>query len=228
MGMEHGIPSMASASLVPWASSAEGWAGLIFRQTGLRGPAGRMRVDDEVGQPPFERAASDAPESFEALFNARREEVVRVCRRLLGPGGSHEDACHEVFLRARAAFGDYDGDRSFRPWLLAIARHHCIDLLRRRGTEGRLFQAGDLAPGDRADPGPSPLRKLIGAEARAGVLDALEGLPEKYRLPLVLRYYGDIDYAEIAETVGATPAQVGTLLFRAKQQLRRRLTGTER
>ena len=57
------------------------------------------------------------------------------------------------------------------------------------------------------------------------MLDALEGLPEKYRLPLVLRYYGDLDYAEIAETVGTTPTQVGTLLFRGKQQLRRQLTG---
>ena len=228
MGMDYGIQRLASPSLAPWALSAGGWAGLIFCQAGLRGPAGRMRVDDEVGQPPFEGAASNAPESFEALFTTRREEVARVCRRLLGPGGSHEDACHEVFLRARAAFGDYDGGRPFRPWLLAIARHFCIDQLRRSSTEGRLFQAGDLAPGDRADPGPPPLRKLIGAEARAGVLDALEGLPEKYRLPLVLRYYGDLDYAEIAETVGATPAQVGTLLFRAKQQLRRQLTGAGR
>ena len=52
---------------------------------------------------------------------------------------------------------------------------------------------------------------------------AIESLPLKYRLPLVLRYFSEYDYAAIAAALDVTPNQVGSLLFRAKRLLRERL-----
>jgi RNA polymerase sigma-70 factor (ECF subfamily) len=55
------------------------------------------------------------------------------------------------------------------------------------------------------------------------VLEAIDGLPLKYRVPLVLRYFEELDYEAIADTLDVTRGQVGTLLFRAKRRLRARL-----
>ena len=62
---------------------------------------------------------------------------------------------------------------------------------------------------------------------RTEILDALDGLPRKYRLPIVLRYFEELDYKGIAEILGLDRAQVGNLLFRAKQRLRSALLEAE-
>jgi len=186
-------------------------------------------MQDGALGPLVERAAAGDEAAFAEIFRRTRADVGRVCRRLLGPGPAAEDAASEVFLRARRSLAGFDRDRPFGPWLLAIASHHCIDLLRRRRTETRLFSSDELADCDLADPAPSPLRRVAGAERRAEVLEAVEGLPEKYRLPLVLRYWSELDYADIADVLGVERSQVATLVYRAKRRLRERLgSGEER
>jgi len=58
------------------------------------------------------------------------------------------------------------------------------------------------------------------------VKKAIAALPQLYRVPLTLRYYSDLSYDEIAEQLGLGRANVATLIFRAKQQLRRALGET--
>jgi RNA polymerase sigma-70 factor (ECF subfamily) len=60
-------------------------------------------------------------------------------------------------------------------------------------------------------------------EERVWVRDAIAGLPDNFRLPLVLRYYGELSYDEIARELGLQKNNVATLIFRAKQELRRKL-----
>jgi RNA polymerase sigma-70 factor (ECF subfamily) len=180
-------------------------------------------VQHEALRPVVERARAGDEAAFAELFRLHAERVARACRRLLGAGPAAEDAAAEVFLRARRALGAFEPERPFEPWLLAIASHHCIDVLRRRRTEARLFDASETDTGQLVDPGPSALRRITGAEERDRVLAAIEALPERYRLPLVLRYWSELDYAAIGELLGATREQVGTLLFRAKRLLRERL-----
>jgi RNA polymerase sigma-70 factor (ECF subfamily) len=173
----------------------------------------------------LERDRSEGAEAFDALFRRHQDVVTKLCRRLLGTEAAAQDATHEVFLRARRGFDGYDPKRPFRRWLLGVASHHCIDQLRRRGREAHLFEAGDLDPADLADPGPSPLARMLGTEERERVLAAIDALPHKYRLPLVLRYFEDLDYAGIAELLRVSTNQVGTLLFRARRRLREDLAG---
>ena len=185
-------------------------------------------MDEQAVRSLVERARNGDAEAFAELYRTHRADVARVCRRLLGPGAASEDAGSEVFLRMRRGLDGYSSARPFRPWLLGIASHHCIDVLRRRRTEARLFEAQDLAAEDLADPGPSPLRRVARAEQHAELVAAVEALPEKYRAPLALRYFGELDYAGIAETLGISREQVGTLLHRARRRLRQRLDGAER
>ena len=110
-------------------------------------------------------------------------------------------------------------DRPFEPWLRRVASNYCVDQLRRRNTERGLFSAVDLSDDNLADDAPDSLSRITQREERREVLDALDELPAKYRLPLVLRFYRDFDYDTIAEVLGVTRQQVGTLLFRASAKL---------
>jgi len=72
-------------------------------------------------------------------------------------------------------------------------------------------------------PEPSPLAAVMSTEERAQVRNAIARLPENYRLPLVLRYYSELSYDEIAQQLNLKRNYVAALIFRAKQDLRRKL-----
>jgi RNA polymerase sigma-70 factor (ECF subfamily) len=174
------------------------------------------------------RAREGDGDAFGELFRAFESDVQRLCRRLLGNREDAEDATHETFLRAGRHLDRYSPARPFRPWLLAIASHHALDRLRRRGTERRIFADGELAAEEVAAPGPSPLQRELDEALRRQVLEALDALPDRYRAPLVLRYYADLDFAEIAELLEVSRNQVATLLFRARRRVREALDGGTR
>jgi len=157
--------------------------------------------------------------AFGELFDQHRSATLRVCRRMLGSNGC-DDALQEIFLRARRGLPGYQADRPFRPWLNTIAANYCLDLLRRQKREALIFDPGELDSAQLPSSGPSPLGQLVEREQRSDVLDAIDALPRKYRVPLVLRFFHDLDYDGIGEVLEISRGQVGTLLFRAKQRLR--------
>jgi RNA polymerase sigma-70 factor, ECF subfamily len=161
-------------------------------------------------------------EDFADLYKAHYRRVFSLCRYLLNSFDAAEDATHEVFLRSQRKLATYDPSLPFSKWLCGIATNHCIDLLRRRGTEKRIFDLGN----DKAEP-PSltltPLGEMMAAERGHDVRNALSQLPEKYRVPLVLAYYNEMSYDHIAEALGLGRNHVATLFFRGKQQLRKKL-----
>ncbi|MCH7707518.1 MAG: RNA polymerase sigma factor [Myxococcales bacterium] len=185
-----------------------------FENAGSQGGAGVS-----TGEP------AGALAEFEARFREYESDVVRLCRRMLGADAA-KDAAQEVFLRARQGFDGYDASRPFRPWLLGITGNLCIDLIRRRSREARLFDPRDFVNDDLVDSGPSPLRRALDAESRRRIQRALDRLPLKYRLPLLLRYLQDLDYERIGEILDVSVGQVGTLLFRARLKLREQLGGS--
>ena len=70
----------------------------------------------------------------------------------------------------------------------------------------------------------SPLSAVMRTEERAQVRDAIARLPVNYRVPLVLRYYSELSYDEIAQQLDLQRNYVAALIFRAKQELRQKLT----
>jgi RNA polymerase sigma-70 factor (ECF subfamily) len=149
--------------------------------------------------------------------------VFRLCLYLLGSTDSAEDAAHEVFLRVRKSLEGYDPSQPFSSWILAIATNHCLDVLRRRGVEASLFELKPVEDFQPAAHGPSPLYELLAAERGDAVRRALVELPDKLRIPLVLTYYNELSYDEVASTLGLKRTHVATLLFRGKHELRRKL-----
>jgi RNA polymerase sigma-70 factor (ECF subfamily) len=196
--------------------------------TGAFWAGGGIAIDRSPPREPEDLAARVAlgdREAFATLYGAHAEPVARLCRRLLGSEEEAQDARSEVFLRAREAIASYDPRRPFRSWLLAIASHHCIDRLRRRALEGRLFAPAELAEDTLPESGPTPLGSALLRERRDQLLAALDALAPRQRAPLVLRYFAELAYDEIAVLLGVSTRDVGVLLFRAKLRLREELAG---
>ncbi len=188
-------------------------------------PGARRPLDPET-RDALERARLGDRDAFGHVYEAFREDVARLCARLLVEPAEAEDARSDVFLRAQERLASYDASRPFRTWLLSVAAHHCIDRLRRRALEGRLFRSSDLQTEDLPSGGPSPLQATLGREDREDLSRALDRLDPRYRAPIVLRYFAELSYQEIATTLEVEPRQVGVLLHRAKDRLRRSLGGS--
>jgi RNA polymerase sigma-70 factor, ECF subfamily len=167
------------------------------------------------------RAGDDAAmaEIHRRLFR----RVLGLCWHMLRSREDAEDSCSEVFMRLPRVISSFDGSIPFERWLFSIAGHQCIDGLRRRTREQRLFTDDDVEPLPVAISAASPENELVRQERRDAVRDAIAHLPAKFRIPLTLRYYGELSYDEIAEQLHMKRSHVATLIFRAKQELRQSL-----
>ena len=173
----------------------------------------------------IERARGHDAEAQGEIYHRYVRRVFGLCRYMLDSRESAEDTTSEVFVKLQRSVESYDGSIPFPRWLLRVAGNQCIDLLRRR-RRGRQVMAeveDGAAVIEVASSEPSPLRAVISTEERAHVRDTIARLPQNYRVPLVLRYYGELSYDEIAQQLGLKRNYVAALIFRAKQELRRRV-----
>ena len=106
-----------------------------------------------------------------------------------------------------------------------MAGNQCIDALRRRqrGRQVIVELEDGAAVVEAGSSEPSPLGAVISMEERVQVRDTIARLPENYRVPLVLRYYSELTYNEIAQQLDLERNYVAALILRAKRELRRRL-----
>lgn len=174
----------------------------------------------------IQRAQAHDADALGEIYRRHVRRVFGLCRYMLESRESAEDATSEVFLKLQHSIESYDGSIPFHKWLLRVCANQCIDALRRRkrGRQVIVEVEEGIAVIEPASQEPSPLGAVLSKEARAQVRDAIARLPENYRVPLVLRYYGELSYDEIAQQLGLQKNYVAALIFRAKQDLRRKLT----
>jgi len=165
--------------------------------------------------------AGDA-EAWGELYRRYAQAIFRFCRRVLPTPEDAEDATTEIFMKVRQKVGTYDSSRPFTAWLYKVAGNHCWDMLRRRRVRQDL-ETGEVENLPLEHPDPSQLDRMISEHAGKEVRDGLARLPARARMALVLRYFADMSYEEIAETLGVRRAFVGVLLLRARHQLRETL-----
>jgi RNA polymerase sigma-70 factor (ECF subfamily) len=184
-------------------------------------------AEDAVPAEVIRRARDGDSDALGELYRRFSRRVLGLCLHLLGKREDAEDATSEVFMKLRTALGRYDDALPFRPWLTGVAAKHCLDRLRRRRREQRLFETERDEPAAIVEPACSPLAGLLAEEGRGALAAAIAALPERQRVPLVLRYHGELSYDEIAERLDWTRQRVAGSLFRAKQSLRRVLRAEE-
>lgn len=152
-----------------------------------------------------------------------QDAVYNLCYRLLGERTEAEDAAQETFLRAYYNLKRYDPERSFKTWLLSIASNHCIDRLRKRRMA--LVSIDEPIPATLALSSDDPLPEQVAIlnERSQHIQALLDELEPDYRAAVVLRYWYDYSYAEIAEMMGTTESAIKSRLYRARQTLADRI-----
>jgi RNA polymerase sigma-70 factor (ECF subfamily) len=163
------------------------------------------------------------PEVLSTIYTAHYHHVLRVCRRFFRQPEDAEDAAAEVFLKLHRVLETKDEALPFRHWVSQVAGRHCIDKLRRRKREKNSSLGETDLSGVPDYSIPSPLSQVLRREEQLEVREHLTRLPEKYKVPLLLRYYKQMSYSEIARALNRRLPVVRMMIFRAKEQLRRNL-----
>lgn len=166
------------------------------------------------------QAAMDGDQAaFGNLVEYYQHAVYNLAYRLLGDPQEAEDAAQEAFLRAYANLTRYDLERSFKTWLLSITSNHCIDRLRKRRLTWLSIDDDEepVPPIALASQEAGPEEAFDQGERSANIQALLAQIQPEYRTVLVLRYWYDMSYTEIAEALNTTESAVKSRLFRARQ-----------
>jgi RNA polymerase sigma-70 factor, ECF subfamily len=166
------------------------------------------------------QAQQGSDEAYTKLVDAYQKHVYNLCYRMLGEPESAEDAAQETFLRAFQHLHRYDRKRPFGTWLLSIAAHYCIDLLRRRKFSLTSIDQEDEGGFELPDAdAPNPESEVVQSDQREQMHRLLKRLDAVDRAAIVMRYWNDCSEAEIAEALNLTVSAVKSRLHRARREL---------
>ena len=168
------------------------------------------------------RARTGDAEAWGELYREYAPAIFRFCRRAMPTREDAEDATMDIFMKLKDKLVQYDPSRSFTAWLYKVAANHCWDLLRRRKSR-QDKETEDLENVPLEHPDPNQLDRLIEQRTSEEVRRALDKLGARARMALVMRYYSDMSYDEIADALGVRRAFVGVVLLRARHELRQAL-----
>jgi RNA polymerase sigma-70 factor, ECF subfamily len=164
--------------------------------------------------------------ALNVLVERYQQDIFRFCVHYLRDVERARDLTQETFVRVFTARGRFDAARSFRPWVLCIARNLCLNELKRKRTV-HMESLEEYASAAREDSGElarcadeNPDQQLIAQERHVALEQALESLPADAREIVVLRFFERMAAKEIAEIVGSTEGAVRTRLHRILKTLR--------
>ncbi len=158
-------------------------------------------------------------DAFGDLVRLYEKPIYNLAYRMLNNAQEAEDAAQEAFIRAYSNLHRYDINRSFKTWVFSIASNHCIDRIRkRRLTMLSIDEPLPPHPSLTSDQ-PMPEQSVIEGERSEIIELLLDELSPDYRAAVVLRYWYDMSYAEIADSLDTTESAIKSRLFRARQML---------
>lgn len=189
-------------------------------------------ADDEL----VDRAKAGELLAFETLANRHEQRVYSLALRMLRHEQDAEDLTQQTFLSALEHLDGFRGEAGFGTWLLRIATHAALKIIRKRDglATVSLEAATESTASDEAIPHPeyiadwsqSPDELVARNETRGLIEAALAQLDDKHRMVFLLRDVEGLSVTETAAALGLSEANVKVRLLRARLQLRERLTRT--
>jgi RNA polymerase sigma-70 factor (ECF subfamily) len=176
--------------------------------------AAGSRDDDEPAL--VARALAGDRTALGVLVTRFAAPVRRLAYAILRDTDEAEDAAQDGVLQALVKLDRYDPTRPFGPWLMRIVTNAAIDRRRRRAVRDTNELDEELAGG-----GPLPDVEVDRLALRQRLAMALDKLPERYRVAVVLFDVEGYSQAEIAEILGVAPGTVRSAVFHARRRLRR-------
>ena len=165
-------------------------------------------------------------DAFAALVDEHQRYVYNLALRVVKDENEALDLTQETFVRAWTALPNFKGQSQLRTWLYRIVTNLCYNRL--PNLRRSLNDLGDDVMEDIPEPHfNSPVSEFESNETRRHLYQAMENLDENYCLLITLRYQNELSYEEIASTLNLPLGTVKTGIFRAKEQLRKKLVQLE-
>jgi RNA polymerase sigma-70 factor (ECF subfamily) len=159
------------------------------------------------------------PQAFAALVGQYERPVYNVALRMLRNAEDARDIAQSVFMKAWLNLSSYDPKYKFYSWIYRMAINESLNLLRSRGRE--VEPVDERLPSDAA----GPADELAAGQSREAVLAAVRRLKPEHRSVIVLRYFLDLPYEDIAEALELDAKTVKSRLYTARQLLKDQLAG---
>ena len=157
------------------------------------------------------------PADFAEIYSVNAQPIFYLALRLLGDPAQAEDVTHDVFVKAFRKFGEFRGDADIRTWLYRITLNHCSNL-RQSWAARNIHQTADETVFERpTEAGQNPLRLLETKELGERIQRTLDGLPEEYRLLLLLVADQELTYEQVGQITSQTADAVRGKLHRARR-----------
>jgi RNA polymerase sigma-70 factor (ECF subfamily) len=171
------------------------------------------------------RTREDDETAFRELIEATEDRVYGTIAKMLGGTEGAEDLAQRVYVRIWQARGRYEPTAKFSTWMFSIVRRLVLNERRGRARRGAVFHEPPAEDSFREPAGgASPSAEAAAGELAGAIEAALAGLPEEQRTAIILRRYDEMPYEDIAAVLGTTVPAVKSLLFRARETLRTKLS----
>jgi len=178
--------------------------------------------DREVSAEIIDSCRAGDRDAFRVLYDVYKDRVYSVSFYFFhGDEAIAADVTQQVFLKLITTIGQYKGDAAFSTWLYRLVVNACQDAARRRKTAGwgAVSRTDDLAvPG-------SQETDRARSEISGLVREAVSALPPKFRIAVLLRYFDDLSYEQMAKALHCSMGTVASRLSRGHKMLAERLNG---
>jgi len=160
-------------------------------------------------------------EAFRALYEAHKDKVYSIALYFFhGDPAAASDATQQVFLKLITSIKGFRGDSEFSTWLHRLVVNTCLDGSRKSKSRERSEDPVDLARfADPASQDEDVARRQVASRVQA----ALSSLPAKLRMPILLRYFEELSYAEMAEALQCSAGTVASRLSQGHKLLAQKL-----
>jgi RNA polymerase sigma-70 factor (ECF subfamily) len=165
--------------------------------------------------------------AFEELIERHEALVIGTVARMLGSNSDVEDVAQQVFIRVWRSAGRYVPRAKFTTWLLKITRNLVFNELRRSKRRAHVPIQSEATTEEiplKDEAASTPAASLLESELQQAIEKAMAELPESQRMALVLRRYQEFSYEQIGEILHLSVPAVKSVLFRARTELRARLS----
>lgn len=168
-----------------------------------------------------QEALKENQDAFAELLGRYKNLVYSVVLRMVNNAEEANDLAQEVFIKMYKNLDKYQPEYKFSTWLIRITTNHVIDFRRKKKQDTVNLDDMVSEPPDHDTPESEYLKK----ENRKGISEALNALPDMYKIPIVLYHQQGLSYQEIADIIGEPLSKVKNRIFRGRKMLKDLLMG---
>ena len=154
--------------------------------------------------------------AFKALYDETFTMLFRVARRITNSDEAAEDVVHDSYIKAVERWGIFPTRDDAKYWLIRVVKNNALNWIKRKGREQKVYQRYFKEMDAVSE---SPEDETLKGEATNDMRRYLDRLPEKFRMVLVLKEYGLLNYREIGRVMGIAEGNVKVRVFRAREAL---------